>query len=248
MKIVIVESYEEMSMMAANLVKNQVIAKPKTVLGLAAGNTPLGMYKELAMAYKRGAVDFSQITTFNLDEYSGLGPDHRQSYHYYMNQNFFSQINIQEQNIYIPNGMTDDIEKECTAYDEKILKKGGIDLQILGIGENGHIGFNEPNPDFIEKTHLVKLNPTTVEANSIYFDSTDDVPTYAITMGIKNILESKMLILMASGEDKAEAIHKAIKGEITPQVPASILQSHPNAVFIIDKSASILLQSEKGDK
>jgi len=241
MKIVIVESYEEMSMMAANLVKNQVIAKPTTVLGLAAGNTPLGMYKELIRAYNRGEVDFSQITSFNLDEYRGLGPNNKQSYHYYMNHNFFSQINMKSQNIFIPNGMAADVEKECRAYDDNILARGGIDLQILGIGENGHIGFNEPNAAYINETHLVKLDPTTVEANSIYFDSAEEVPTQAITMGIKTILQSKMLILLANGQDKAEAIYKAIKGEITPNVPASILQTHSNAVFIIEKNASNLL-------
>jgi glucosamine-6-phosphate deaminase len=241
MKIIIAESYDEMSIIAATYIMRQIIAKPGSVLGLAAGNTPLGTYRELVNAYNRGEVDFSKTTLFSLDEYCNLPRDNPQSYHFFMNENLISHINVKGENTFIPDGMAGDIEQECSEYDNKIIEKGGIDLQILGIGENGHIGFNEPGSDFQAGTHLVKLKQSTVDANARYFKSSAEVPTTAISMGIKTILQSKMLVLLASGEKKADAIYKALKGEISPEVPASILQRHPNAVFIIEKNAAKLL-------
>lgn len=242
MKIVIVDSYEEMSVIAAAYVKRQVLSKPDSVLGLPAGNTPLGLYKELVKAYKSGEVDFSDITLFNLDEYCNLSKDNPHSFQYFISENFISHINVQAQNTFIPNGMADDVQEECRNYDQKILDRGGIDLQILGIGENGHIGFNEPGSDFEAGTHLVHLKQSTITANAKHFKSKEAVPTLAISMGIKTIMQSRLLVLLASGDKKAEAIAKAIKGEITPNVPASILQRHPNVVFILEKNAAKLLK------
>lgn len=241
MKIIIVDNYDEMSIIAATYIKRQVISKHNSVLGLAAGNTPLGTYRELVAAYMNGEVDFSDTTLFSLDEYCNLSQDNPQSYHFFLKKNLISHINVKAENTFTPNGMAGNIEEECKAYDKKIIEKGGIDLQILGIGENGHIGFNEPGSDFEDETHLVNLKQSTVDANARYFKSHADVPTTAISMGIKTILQSKMLVLLASGEKKADAIYKTIKDEISPNVPASVLQRHPNAVFIIEKNAARLL-------
>jgi glucosamine-6-phosphate deaminase len=238
MKIIIVENYDEMSSMAASYVVRQVNTKPDSVLGLAAGNTPLGMYRDLIKAYHKGEIDFSGTTMFSLDEYCNLDKDNPQSYYYFMNENLISDINVKAENTFIPNGMARDIEAECRRYDRKILEKGGIDLQVLGIGQNGHIGFNEPGSDFETETHLVHLKKSTVDTNASHFNSREEVPTSAISMGIKTIMQSRMVILMASGKKKADAIRKAIKGEITSSLPASILQTHPNVVFIIDENAA----------
>lgn len=241
MRVMIVNDYEEMSKKAASMVSSQVILKNDSVLGLATGDTPLGMYRELIELFKKSEVDFSEVTTFNLDEYYRLKREDPQSYYYYMNNNFFKHINIKLENTHIPDGTALDINKECKLYEEQIKRSGGIDIQILGIGANGHIGFNEPDVNFEAETHLVKLDESTIEANSRFFSSKDEVPVTAISMGIKTIMQSKRIVLLASGENKAEAIYKTLKGKICPEVPASILQLHPDAAVIVDHDAAKLL-------
>ncbi|MGO5066468.1 MULTISPECIES: glucosamine-6-phosphate deaminase [unclassified Clostridium] len=238
MRIIVVDNYEEMSKKAATMVASQVILKPDSVLGLATGDTPIGMYREIINIYKNQNLNFSKVKTFNLDEYYGLSKDNNQSYYYFMMNNLFNHVNIGKDNINIPNGMMNDIEKECKEYESNIVKAGGIDLQILGIGVNGHIGFNEPGESFEAETHLVNLDKKTIESNSRFFSSKDEVPTRAISMGIKTILYSKKIILLACGQNKADAIFKTIKGKITPNVPASILQLHKDVVVIVDKEAA----------
>lgn len=240
-RILITDNYEQMSKKAAAMISSQIILKHDSVLGLATGDTPLGMYKELIETYKRDEVDFTDVTTFNLDEYYGLNRENPQSYYYYMNNNLFKHINIKTENTHIPNGTAPDIDEECANYENKIKKAGGIDIQVLGIGKNGHIGFNEPDVNFEAETHLVHLDESTIQANSRFFSSEKDVPVTALSMGIKTIMQSKKIVLLASGEGKAEAIYKTIKGKINPEVPASILQLHPDATIIIDKAAAKLL-------
>ncbi|KPU27374.1 glucosamine-6-phosphate deaminase [Caloranaerobacter sp. TR13] len=241
MKVIIVKDYEEMSRKAANIVASQIILKPDSVIGLATGDTPKGMYRELIRLYNNGDIDFANIKTFNLDEYYGLPKENPQSYHYYMMENLFNHVNIKKENIHIPNGMTESIEKECEEYEKKIQQAGGIDLQVLGIGRNGHIGFNEPDLKFEAKTHLVELDEDTIKANSRFFNSIQEVPTKAISMGIKTIMHARKILLLASGKEKAEAIYKAVKGKIIPEVPASVLQLHPDVIVIADKEAASLL-------
>ncbi|EOD00144.1 glucosamine-6-phosphate deaminase [Caldisalinibacter kiritimatiensis] len=243
MKIIIVDDYKAMSKKAAIIIANQIILKPNSVLGLATGSTPLGTYNELVELHKEGIIDFSQVTTFNLDEYYDLSPDNTNSYHYYMMNNLFQYINIDLENTNIPNGITEDIDKECESYDQKIIQAGGLDLQLLGIGANGHIGFNEPNIKFESKTHLVGLDEKTINDNSRFFENKELVPKKAITMGIKNIMQARSILLLASGIDKADAIEKTVHGSITPKVPASVLQLHPNATLIIDKLAASKLKT-----
>ncbi|URZ09744.1 Glucosamine-6-phosphate deaminase 1 [Clostridium felsineum] len=214
MKIVTVDDYSEMSKFAAKIVASQVILKDNSVLGLATGDTPLQMYRELINLYNEEELDFSKITTFNLDEYYGISEDNPHSYHYYMKNNFFKFINIADSNINILDGKTKDIERECKAYDNKIAAAGGIDLQVLGIGVNGHIGFNEPDVNFEAETHLVKLDEKTVESNARFFASKEDVPTSALSMGIKTIMQSKKILLLASGPKKAEAVFKMLKEDV----------------------------------
>ncbi|HDK7155801.1 TPA: glucosamine-6-phosphate deaminase [Clostridium botulinum] len=238
MRIIVVDNYEEMSKKAAAMVASQVILKPDSVLGLATGDTPTGMYKEIINIYKNQKMDFSKVKTFNLDEYYGLSRENPQSYYYYMMNNLFNHVNIDDNNINIPNGMADNIEVECKEYERKIDEADGIDLQVLGIGVNGHIGFNEPDASFESETHLVNLDEKTIESNSRFFSSKDQVPTKAISMGIKTILYSKKIILLACGSAKSDAVLKAINGKITPNIPASILQLHRDVVIIIDKEAA----------
>ncbi|BEP29074.1 glucosamine-6-phosphate deaminase [Helicovermis profundi] len=238
MRIIITENYEEMSFKATQILASQVILKPNSVLGLATGSTPEGMYKGLIKYYREKLIDFSLITTINLDEYYGIKAENEQSYHYYMNKNLFSKININKKNIHIPLSQAKDIEKECKNYDHLIESVGGIDLQVLGIGQNGHIGFNEPDIKFEARTHLVNLDKSTIEANSRFFNDSHDVPKMAISMGIKNIMQSKKIVLLASGIEKSEAIFQMVKGPITPNLPASVLQLHPDVVLIIDKKAA----------
>lgn len=238
MELIITNNYEEMSKRAAAMVFSQVILNRHSVLGLPTGSTPLGLYKYLIEAHKKGYMDFSNIKTFNLDEYYRLDRNDPQSYYYFMMENLINHINIDTKNVDIPNCMLKDIEKECEDYEERIKAAGGIDLQIIGIGNNGHIGFNEPGPVFSKKTHLVNLSQSTIEANARFFKSIEDVPTQAVTMGIQTIMQSKRLLLIASGLGKADAIYKTIKGEIDPMVPASIIQLHRNATVIIDKDAA----------
>ncbi|WDV45882.1 glucosamine-6-phosphate deaminase [Clostridiaceae bacterium M8S5] len=241
MNIIIVDNYEEMSKKAASIIMSCVVLKPNSVLGLATGSTPLGMYKELVKAYKRGDVDFSNVLSFNLDEYYGINKDNSQSYNYYMNENFFKHINIKKENTFIPSSKIEDLDQACKYYDQIINKHGGIDIQVLGIGQNGHIGFNEPDSKFVGETHLVNLKEDTINANARFFSSVDEVPKKAISMGIKSIMKAKKIVLLASGESKAHAIYSAVKGDITPEVPASILQLHPDVTVILDREAAMML-------
>lgn len=238
MRIIVANDYEEMSKKAANIIASQLILKPDSVLGLATGDTPLGTYKELIRIYKEGTIDFSNVITFNLDEYYGLDHKNPQSYDHYMKENLFKHINIPFDNINIPNGRAMNIVKECNDYEKNIETLGGIDLQVLGIGRNGHIGFNEPDIKFELKTHIVNLDSDTIKANSRFFNSIDEVPTQAISMGIKTIMHAKKIILLASGAEKAEAIYNTINGIITTNMPASILQLHPEVIFVLDKEAA----------
>lgn len=244
MKVIITVNYDEMSKKAAEIVKKQIKEKHNTVLGLATGSTPLGMYKHLIEMYKRGEIDFSNVITFNLDEYIGLSPDHPQSYHYFMFHNFFNHINIKKENVHIPNGIAEDLEEECRKYEEEIEKAGGIDLQILGIGVNGHIGFNEPEESIETKTHVVTLTEDTINANKRFFKSAEEVPRKAITMGLGSIMKAKKIVLLASGKNKAEAIKETIKGQLTTKVPATVLALHPDVTIIIDKEAASLIPDE----
>ncbi len=237
MKIYVVENYEELSKKAAEIIANEMSIKKDIVLGLATGSTPEGMYKELVNMYENGEVDFSDVTTFNLDEYYGLEDYHEQSYHYFMDKHLLGKVNVKAENTNIPSGCTDDIEKTCKEYDEKIESYGGLDLQLLGIGVNGHIGFNEPGDNFVGETHIVDLTEDTLDANARFFKSPEDVPKKSITMGMKSIMNAKKILLIASGEGKAEAIYKSLKGPITPKVPASILQLHKDLIVIVDKEA-----------
>ncbi len=245
MRIICVKDYQEVSRKAASIVSSQLILKPNSIIGLATGSTPIGMYKQLIKTYEEGHIDFEEVRTFNLDEYYGLEKRNKQSYAYYMDHHFFNHINIPKENIYIPNGMAKDIHEESLAYERKIREYGGIDLQILGIGRNGHIGFNEPDIKFEALTHMVKLEEETIKDNARFFESIKEVPTKAISMGIKTIMRARKIILLASGKEKADAIYKAIYGNITPSLPASVLQLHPDVVLIVDKEAASKLDVEK---
>ena len=237
MKVIVCDNYEKMSYEAARIFAAQLIIKPKSVLGLATGSTPIGLYDCLAKMYKDGEIDFSQVTTFNLDEYYPISHDNDQSYHYFMNENLFSKVNVPADKIHIPDGSTDDPEKECKSYEEKIDAHNGIDIQILGIGQNGHIGFNEPAPVLNPETHVTDLTQNTIEANSRFFDSIDLVPTKALTMGIGSIMKAKKILLLASGSGKKEIVKKLLSGGIETNIPASMLKAHPDVTLICDKEA-----------
>lgn len=237
MRIIGVTDYGQMSWKAASLLASQVILKRGSVLGLATGSTPLGVYRCLTEWYRQGLIDFSGAFSVNLDEYCGLSPEHNQSYAYYMRENLFRHINIRPDHTHIPNGMADDPGEEGRRYDELIRSLGGVDIQLLGIGHTGHIGFNEPNTYFIAPTHRVAINPLTIEANARFFASEGDVPRYAITMGLGSIMAAKRILLVASGEDKAEILYRSFFGPITPQIPASILQLHPNVTVVAERDA-----------
>lgn len=237
MKIYKLKNYDEMSKKAANIVAAQVIMKPDCVLGLATGSTPEGLYKQLIEKYTNEDVDFSEVKSANLDEYKGLSRDNDQSYYYYMNEHLFKHINIKLENTNIPNGMAFDGETEGLRYDNILKDLGGVDLQVLGIGNNGHIGFNEPDAEFAKGTHCVALAESTIAANARFFANKEDVPKFAYSMGIKTIMQARKIILLASGKSKADAMYKTICGPITPQVPASILQLHNNVVIVADEEA-----------
>lgn len=241
MRIIITDSYEKMGMEAANIVAGQVYLKPNSVLGLATGSTPVSMYQRLAAVHKTVGLDFSEVTTFNLDEYIGMSPDNPQSYHYFMQENFFKHINIRPENVYLPDGMAEDMIAEGERYEKLIAAKGGIDLQVLGIGQNAHIGFNEPDVKFAATTHKVELDEETIQANSRFFASASEVPRYAISMGIKTIMMAEHVILLANGKNKAKAVYKAVCGDVTPEAPASILQLHRDVAVIVDEAAASLL-------
>ena len=245
MRIIVCKNYEEVSKKAAQMILSQVTLKPNSVLGLATCSTPIGMYENLVELNKNGDIDFSEVRTFNLDEYYNLPKESDQSYHYFMHKNLFNHINIKPSNIHIPNGMTEDVDAECERYDELIKKAGGVDIQVLGIGNNAHIGFNEPTVNFEKGTHLVELEDSTIEANSRFFDNIEDVPKKAITMGVGSIFKSKKIMLIATGENKAKAIYNTVYGKVVPEVPASILQFHNDIVLILDKDAAKLLKEEE---
>ncbi len=236
MKFITVESYEKMSRSAANIISAQVIIKPDCVLGLATGSSPLGTYRQLVEWYRKGDIDFSGVTTVNLDEYIGLNGQNPQSYRYFMNQNLFSQVNIPLKNTFVPNGCAANPAAECEAYDKEIERLGGIDLQLLGIGLDGHIGFNEPDDYFVKNTHVVDLHESTVAANARFFKTKAEVPRQAITMGMISIMQAKKILLIASGPEKSKILNQAFYGPITPKIPASILQLHPDITVIYSES------------
>lgn len=235
MNFITVKNYDELSKKAANIIAAQVISKPCSVLGLATGSTPVGTYKKLAEYNKAGDVDFSCVTSVNLDEYQGLKGDNDQSYRYFMNNNLFKYINIDINKTFVPDGCAPDLAEEGKRYDELIKSLGGIDIQLLGIGLDGHIGFNEPDDAFTAETHEVELDPSTIEANARFFASKDDVPTKAITMGMMSIMQAKKILLIANGKNKKDIVEKSFFGPITPQVPASILQLHPDVTVIFSE-------------
>ena len=237
MKIYVAEDYQGMSRKAANIVSAQVILNPASVLGLATGSTPIGMYKQLITWYKKNDLDFAQVKSVNLDEYVGLPPTHDQSYRYFMQTNLFDHINIDPASTNVPNGLAEDPEAECERYNQIIRSTGGIDIQVLGMGHNGHIGFNEPGDAFELETHVVDLTDRTIDANARFFASRDEVPRKAITMGIKSIMQARRILVVVSGEDKADIVKTAFTGPVTPKVPASILQMHPDVLLVGDKAA-----------
>lgn len=235
MRVIVCKDYEEMSKQAAKLVASQVILKPESVLGFATGSTPVGLYRNLIKMYNDKEIDFSKAVGFNLDEYYPIDKDNSQSYHYFMQENLFKYINITK--TFIPDGSAKEPEAECESYDKLIDSYGGIDLQILGIGQNGHIGFNEPDENLNMNTHVTGLTESTIEANSRFFESVDDVPTHALTMGIASILKSKKIILLASGKNKHDAVKELMTANITTLVPATMLKVHSDVVLIVDEEA-----------
>ena len=244
MLVLVTKDYDEMSKEAAKRVAAMVRKKPDCVLGLATGSTPIGLYKELVRMHKEEGLDFSKVTTFNLDEYVGLPPEHNQSYHYFMWENLFKHINIDPRNVYIPQGMAENVDEFCEWYENRIKEVGGIDLQILGIGSNGHIAFNEPGSSLGSRTRIKTLKESTRRDNARFFSSIDEVPKYAITMGIGTIMEAQEIILLASGKNKADALKKTVEGPITAMCPASALQLHRKATIIADEEAASLLDKE----
>ena len=237
MKIYKAKDYKDMSRKAANIISAQVIMKPNCVLGLATGSTPIGTYDQLVEWYNKGDLDFSEVTTVNLDEYKGLPRTNDQSYYYFTHQHLFDRVNIDPERTNVPNGMEPDAEKECGRYEELIRSLGGVDLQLLGLGHNGHIGFNEPGEAFEKETHCVELTESTIEANKRFFASADDVPKQAYTMGIKTIMQAKKILIVVNGENKADIVERAFFGPVTPEVPASILQLHNDVTLVGDEAA-----------
>lgn len=229
--------YAAMSRRCANLISAEVIRKPDCVLGLATGSTPVGAYQQLAALNAQGDVSFREVTTVNLDEYKGLAPTHDQSYRYFMQTNLFDHIDVRRESTHVPDGLAEDPDQECARYDAMIRSLGGTDLQLLGLGRNGHIGFNEPGPSFVKETHVVDLTESTIEANARFFASRDDVPRQALTMGIGAILSARRVLVAVSGADKADAVYNSFCGPITPEVPASILQLHSDVVLVGDTAA-----------
>ena len=237
MRVYCAADYYHASRVAANIISAQVIMKPDCVLGPATGSTPIGTYEQLIRWYEKGDLDFSQVHSINLDEYRGLSPENDQSYRYFMNTHLFDKINIDKKNTYVPDGLEPDKEKACRDYEEIIHAHGGVDLQILGLGHNGHIGFNEPGSVFEKETHCVALTENTRQANARFFASMDEVPTEAYTMGIKSIMQAKKIMVIVSGESKREIVKKAFHGPITPEVPASVLQLHSDVILVGDEAA-----------
>ena len=241
MNIIRTGNYKEMSRKAANIISAAVIMNPHCVLGLATGSTPIGVYEQLVDRYQKGDLDFSQVKSINLDEYKGLARENEQSYYYFMDRKLFSKVNIKPENIYLPDGMEKNSEKACAEYEQIIKTLGGIDLQLLGLGHNGHIGFNEPSDEFIARTHCVNLTTSTIEANKRFFASYDAVPKQAYTMGIRTIMSAKKILLVINGKDKAEILKEALLGPVTPRIQASVLQLHPDVTVIADEAALSLI-------
>lgn len=237
MRVYRTKDYNDMSRKAANIISAQVILKPDCVLGLATGSSPIGTYKQLIEWYEKGDLDFSQVKSVNLDEYKGLTKENDQSYYYFMYNNLFKHINIDLNNTNVPDGTEPDSEQECSRYDKVIESVGGVDLQLLGLGHNGHIGFNEPEDTFPKLTHCVDLQESTIEANKRFFADVNDVPRQAYTMGIQTIMRARTILMVVSGEDKAQILHDALCGPITPHVPASILQLHNDVIIVADEAA-----------
>lgn len=236
MRIIKAKDYYYMSRMAANIISAQIIIKPNSVIGLATGSTPLGTYEQLIKWYEKGDLDFSEVTTINLDEYKGLSPDNEQSYRYFMNKHLFDHININKERTFVPDGLEMDSAKACEDYNRIIKEHGGVDLQLLGLGTNGHIGFNEPGEAFEKETHCVKLAQSTVEANSRFFDNINDVPKEAYTVGIKSIMQAKKIVVVVNGPAKQKIAKEAFFGPVTPKVPASVLQLHNDVTVVISET------------
>ncbi len=241
MQIHLFDNAAQVGQAAATLLAAQIIRKPDSVLGLATGSSPIPTYQHLIELNQKGIVDFSKVISYNLDEYCQLPVDHECSYHSFMDEQLFKHVNIDPQNTHVPNGNADDLTAEGPRYDDEIVKAGGIDMQILGIGRNGHIGFNEPGEAFVYGCHVVDLTQSTIEANRRFFESENDVPRQAISLGIGSIMNAHAILLIATGEDKAQAIRDAVYGDVNPQTQASILRTHPNVVFLLDKAAASLL-------
>jgi glucosamine-6-phosphate deaminase len=242
MEVCIYRAYEEMSRAAAQEVADVLNAKPNAVLGMATGSSPLGVYQELVKMHQRGEVDFSHVTTFNLDEYVGLPITHEQSYHHFMQENFFRHVNIPPQNVHIPSGTTTNYRAFCQWYEKRIVECGGIDIQILGIGSDGHIAFNEPTSSLSSRTRLKTLAKQTIDDNARFFDKPEDVPIYAITMGVGTIMEARRIVLLANGAKKAEAVVAAVEGPVTSMITASALQMHPSTKMFLDEPAAAKLK------
>lgn len=242
MEVIITKDYDELSKQAAQLFRRQIVLKPNSVLGLATGSTPIGLYNELVRMHVEEGLDFSKVVTFNLDEYLGLHPSHEQSYHYFMHQHLFSKINISPANTHVPHGHTQRILEFCQWYEDQITAAGGIDLQVLGIGTDGHIAFNEPGSSLGSRTRLKTLTKQTIEDNARFFDNPDDVPRFAITMGVGTILEARQIVLLASGANKADIVAEAIEGPVTAQVTASALQLHRHVTVLVDEAAASKLK------
>lgn len=241
MRIIRAKDYQDASRKTANIISAQVILKPNSVLGLATGSTPIGTYQQLIKWYEKGDLDFSQVRTVNLDEYVGLGAGDEQSYVAFMRKNLFDHININPQNTHLPNGLELNADKQCAEYDALIHELGGVDLQLLGIGHNGHIGFNEPSDTFIKGTHCVELTQNTIDANARFFENEDQVPRKAYTMGILDILQAKRVVMIVTGESKAQILKDAFCGPVRPEVPASVMQLHPDFTLVADEAAMSLV-------
>lgn len=245
MKLIHTKDYAEMCKHASRLFAAQITLNPNTVLGLATGSTPVGMYAELVQMYKEGRLDFSQVKTVNLDEYVGISGENDQSYRYFMNHQLFDHVNICKENTYVPNGLAENISEECTRYEALLQDLGGVDMQLLGIGINGHIGFNEPCDHFPEFTSMVNLTESTIQANARFFQSMDEVPKTAVSMGIGTIMKAKKIVLVANGENKAQIIYDTVYGPITPKVPASVLRLHPDVTIFVDDAAYQVIAKAK---
>ncbi|MCL2390087.1 MAG: glucosamine-6-phosphate deaminase [Endomicrobia bacterium] len=241
MERIICKNYDEVSLLGANILAKRIKENPKSILGLATGSTPVGMYKKLVEMHSKNGLDFSEIRTFNLDEYYPIKKSNEQSYDFFMWDNLFSHINIKRENVHLPNGESADPEKECIAYERMLAEAGGVDIQVLGIGINGHIGFNEPENELKLATHLTSLTPSTIDANSRFFRNIEDVPTKALTMGMGTIMKAKSILLLITGENKAPVVKKLFSGVATTGVPASFLHLHSNVIVLLDEAAAKLL-------